>query len=77
MPSSGCSALHGVNPLKKKNKRKHTQNVSNFYYEERAKKHPYYVIGGSIDIDVAVFRETSVGFLKGVALQLAPKYSQS
>ena len=64
--------------FKKKNKRKHTQNVSNFYYEERAaKKHRYYVIGGSIDIDVAVFRETSVGFLKGVALQLAPKYSQS
>ena len=64
--------------FKKKNKRKHTQNVSNFYYEERAaKKHHYYVIGGSTDIDVAVFRETSVGFLKGVALQLAPKYSQS
>ena len=34
-------------------------------------------MGGPIDIDVDVFWETSVGFLKSVVLQLFPKYIQS
>ena len=40
-------------------------------------KRRYYVMGGPIDTNVGVFRETSVGFLKSVVLQLLPKYSQS
>ena len=31
----------------------------------------------SIDMNVGVFWETSVGFLKSVVLQLFPKYSQN
>ena len=31
----------------------------------------------SVDINFGEFRETSVGFLKSVVLQLFPKYSQS
>ena len=34
------------------------------------------VMGGTIDINVDVFWETSVGFLKSVVLQFFPKYSQ-
>ena len=34
-------------------------------------------MGGPIDMNVNVFRETSVGILKCVVLQLSPKYSQS
>ena len=34
-------------------------------------------MGGRIDMNVGAFRETSVGFLKRVVLQLSPKYSQS
>ena len=34
-------------------------------------------MGGAIDMNVGVFWETSVGFLKSVVLQLFPKYSQS
>ena len=34
-------------------------------------------MGGSIDINVGVPWETSVGFLKSVVVQLFPKYSQS
>ena len=37
----------------------------------------YFVMGGPIDMNVGVFWETSVGFLKSVVLQLFPKYSQS
>ena len=37
----------------------------------------YFVMGGPIDMNVDVFWETSVGFLKSVVLQLFPKYSQS
>ena len=37
----------------------------------------YFLMEGSIDIDVGVFWETSVGFLKIVVSQLLPKYSQS
>ena len=33
-------------------------------------------MGGPIDMNADVFRETSVGFLKSVVLQLFPKYSQ-
>ena len=37
------------------------------------------IMGGFIDMNVGVFWETSVGFLKTVAvvLQLFPKYSQN
>ena len=34
-------------------------------------------MGDSIDVNVGLFWETSVGFLKNLALQLFPKYSQS
>ena len=34
-------------------------------------------MGGPIDMNVGLFWETSVGFLKSVAFQLFPKYSQS
>ena len=34
-------------------------------------------MGGSIDMNIGVFSETSVSFLKSVVLQLFPKYSQS
>ena len=34
-------------------------------------------MGSPIDVNVGVFRETSVGFLKMFVLQLLPKYSQS
>ena len=37
----------------------------------------YFVTEGCIDINVGVFWETSVGFLKIVVSQLLPKYSQS
>ena len=37
----------------------------------------YFVMGEPIDMNVDVFRETSVGFLKCVVLQLFPKYSKS
>ena len=37
----------------------------------------YFVMGNPIDMNVDVFLETSVGFLKSVVLQLFPKYSQS
>ena len=33
-------------------------------------------MGSPIDMNVDVFLETSVGFLKSVVLQLFPKYSQ-
>ena len=62
------------------------QNVSNFYYEERAAKIThifhflmgrYFLMGASIFMNVSAFLETSVGFLKSAVLQLFPKYSQS
>ena len=34
-------------------------------------------MSGPIDMNVGVFWETSVGFLKSVVSQLFPKYSQS
>ena len=37
----------------------------------------YFVMGSPIDMNVDVFWETSVGFLKSVVLQLFSKYSQS
>ena len=37
----------------------------------------FFVMGGPIDMNVGVFWETSVGFLKSVVSQLFPKYSQS
>ena len=40
-------------------------------------KAPFLRNGWLIDMNVGVFRETSVDFLKGVALQLFPKYCQS
>ena len=64
-------------------------NVSNLFFEKGAakKKHThkflillkgrYYLMGGDIDINVGVFWEASVGFLKSVVLHLFPKYSQS
>ena len=53
--------------------------------QEPAKKHNffiflksyYFVIGDTIDMNVAGFWEISVRFLKCVILQLFPKYSQS
>ena len=54
-----------------------------FSFEKRAaKKHKffiflkgrYFVIGSPIDMNVDVFWETSVRFLKSVVLQLFPKY---
>ena len=33
----------------------------------------YFVMGGPIDMNVGVFWETSVGFLKSAVLQLLPK----
>ena len=36
----------------------------------------YFIMVGSIDINVDEFLETSVGFLKSVVSQLFPKYSQ-
>ena len=56
-----------------------------FFFEKgAAKKHRFFiflksrcfVMGGPIDMNAGVFRETSVGFLKSVVLQLFPKYSQ-
>ena len=40
-------------------------------------KDRYFVMGGSIDTNVDVFWETSVGFLKIVVLKLFPKYNHS
>ena len=37
----------------------------------------YFVMGGPLNMNVGVFWETSVGFLKSMVLQLFPKYSQS
>ena len=37
----------------------------------------YVVLDDPIDVNVGVFWETSVGFLKSVVLQLFPKCSQS
>ena len=37
----------------------------------------YFVMGEPIDMNVDVFRETSVGFVKRVIFQLLMKYSQS
>ena len=34
-------------------------------------------MGGPTDMNVGVFWETAVGFLKSVVLQLFPKYNQS
>ena len=36
----------------------------------------YFVMGGPVDMNVGVFWKTFVGFLKSVALQFFPKYSQ-
>ena len=35
----------------------------------------YFVMGGPIDMNIGVFWETFVGFLKSLVLQLFPKYS--
>ena len=40
-------------------------------------KSRYFVIGGSINMNVGMFWETSAGFPKSAVLQLFPKYSQS
>ena len=40
-------------------------------------KSHYFIKGDSIDMNVGVFWETSVGFLKSILLQPFPKYSQS
>ena len=62
------------------------QNVSKFDFEESAaKKHkfficlkgPYFVMSGSIDMNVTVFWENSISFLKSAVLQLFIKYSQN
>ena len=34
-------------------------------------------MGGTIDMNIEIFWETSMGFLKIMALQVFPKYSQS
>ena len=36
----------------------------------------YFIMGGPIGMNVGVFGETFVGFLKSVILQLFPKYRQ-
>ena len=54
-----CHKLGSVGPVQQKNKL----------------PSPYFVMGASINVDVVVFWETSVSFLKSVALQLFPKYS--
>ena len=36
-----------------------------------------FVVGGPIDMNVYVYRETSVRFLKRVVLHVSPKYSQN
>ena len=36
----------------------------------------YFVMDGSIDVNTGIFRNTSIGFLKSVVLQLFRKYSQ-
>ena len=56
-----------------------------FWKRSRQKKHKpfiylkgrYFVMGGTIDMNVGVFWKTSEGFLKSVVLQLFPKYNQS
>ena len=62
------------------------ENVSNFHFEERAAKKLkfsiflkglYFVMDGSIDVNVGVVWETSVGFLRNVVLQLFSKYDQN
>ena len=37
----------------------------------------YFVMDSPVDINIDVFWETSVDFIKSVVLQLFPKYSQS
>ena len=37
----------------------------------------YFAMDGPTDMNIDVFWETSVGFLKSVILQLFPKHSQS
>ena len=39
-------------------------------------KDRYFLMGGPTDMNIGVFWETSVGFLKSVVLQLFPKYSR-
>ena len=49
-----------------------------FLFEKgAAKKTQLFVIASPIDMNVNVFWETSMGFLKSVVLQLFPRYSQS
>ena len=56
-----------------------------FWQRSHQKKHKffiflkgrYFVIGGTILMDVGAFWETYVGSLKSVVLQLFPKYNQS
>ena len=61
-------------------------NVSDIFIWKRSrqKKQIFHIFnellfrnGQPIDMNVSVFWETSVGFLKNVVLQLFPKYSQS
>ena len=40
-------------------------------------KDRHFAMGGTSDMNVGAFWETSVGFLKCVVLQFFPKYSQS
>ena len=49
-----CHKLGSVGPVQQKNKL----------------PSPYFVMGASINVDIVVFWETSVSFLKSVALQL-------
>ena len=62
------------------------QNVGNFDFEKRAAKitqifhfleHSYFLMGDPIDMNVSVFWEIPVCFLKSVVLQLFLKYTQS
>ena len=62
------------------------ENFSNLFFEKGATKKQkffiflkgrYFVTGGSVDMNLGLFWETPVDFLKSVVLQLFPKYSQS
>ena len=52
--------------------------------KESPKKHKFFIflkgryfgLGGPVDMNLGMFWKTFVGFLKRVALQFSPKYSQ-
>ena len=54
-------------------KKEPPKNTSFFIYL----KGRYFIMGHPIVVNVAVFSDTSLAFLKSVVLQLFPKYRQS